>query len=138
MQDKQKNLTVLEAMVFSMCLLLKEQEIRKKHNLVFLCTEALIWKCSVKTIFLKILQTLQYNACSGIRPAILLKKDPSTRFFLWNLQNFWEHLFRRTFTYDCFCKLSILFRKRAHWKIFQMRLTLMKSLENDVKYVQRH
>ena len=113
-------------MVFPICLLLKEQEIRKKHNLVFLCTEALIWRCSVKIVFLKILQTLQYDACSSIRAAILLKKDSSTGFFLWNLQNFEEHLFRRTFTCHCFCKLSILFRKRAHWKLFQMKLTLMK------------
>ena len=36
------------------------------------------------------------------RPAILTKGGSSTGAFLWNLQNFWEHLFSRTPTSDCF------------------------------------
>ena len=36
------------------------------------------------------------------RPAILTKGGSSTGAFLWNLQNFWEHLFWRTSASDCF------------------------------------
>ena len=39
--------------------------------------EAVIWRCSVKTLFLKVLQknqSLFFNKVAGFRPATLLKK----------------------------------------------------------------
>ena len=48
-------------------------------------TEAVFQRCSVKKMFLEIVQNLQ-----GIsfRPATLLKRDPDTGVFLWILWNF--------------------------------------------------
>ena len=57
-------------------------------------------------MLLKILQYSQKNTCVGayfliklqaIKPVTLLRRDSKTNIFLWISQNFWEHLFWRTF-----------------------------------------
>ena len=51
-------------------------------------TEAVARGCSVKKVFLKILQNSQENTCAGIRPVTSLKRDSGTGAFLWILRNF--------------------------------------------------
>ena len=44
-----------------------------------------------------------FNKVAGNWPATLIKINSSADVFLWNLWNFWEHLFWRTSANDCFC-----------------------------------
>ena len=46
--------------------------------------EAVAQRCSVKKVFLEILQNSQENTCvrAGVRPSTLLKRDPGTGVFL--------------------------------------------------------
>ena len=47
--------------------------------------EAVVQRCSVKNIFIKLTQNKQENTCVGVsfqRPATLLKRDFNTRVFL--------------------------------------------------------
>ena len=57
------------------------------------------------------------------RPATLLKRDSNTSIFLWNLQNFQEHLFWRIAANDCFCS-------------FFLMAPIMESLLNKVASLQ--
>ena len=49
-------------------------EFKKETNTKDRKTEALVWRCSVKKVFLKILQISQDFKVAGLRPASLLKK----------------------------------------------------------------
>ena len=61
-------------------------------------------------MFVKFLQISQENTCVGVSltklqafgSGTLLKRDSNTGVFLWNLQNFYERLFWRTFANDYF------------------------------------
>ena len=52
------------------------------------------WSCSVKKMFLEILQISQGNTCdeADFWPTTLLKRDSNTDVFLWNFRNFQENL----------------------------------------------
>ena len=67
-------------------------------------------RCSINKLFLKISQYSKEDTCVGVssliklqvfRTATLLKRDSNTVAFLWKLQNFYKHLFWRTFTNGC-------------------------------------
>ena len=61
-------------------------------------SEAATGSVSWKKLFLKIMQYSQ-ESC---RSATLLKADSNTDVFLWILQNYWEHFFRRRSANGCF------------------------------------
>ena len=48
-------------------------------------------------------QSLFFNNLPGARLNLYLKRDYGTCFFLWILQNFYEHLFHRSPVDDCLC-----------------------------------
>ena len=56
------------------------------------------------------------------------KRDSNTGVFLWNLQNFWEHLFWRTFANDCFFFLNF------HYHQLSCRKVLFHVLEEKQLY----
>ena len=66
-------------------------------------------RCSVKKVFLNILQISQEKILEPLfniklmtfRPATLLKRDSNTGVFLWNLQNILEHLLSGTSISSC-------------------------------------
>ena len=50
---------------------------------------AVVRRYSSKYVFLKISQISQENTCVGVwRPEALLRRDPNTGVFLWDLRNF--------------------------------------------------
>ena len=64
----------------------------------------------------------------------LLKRDFSTGIFLWNLRNFKEHRFWRTFSDDCFCMIIKvpLYIKIEDW-IKLVKSMAMKTLKTMIK-----
>ena len=62
--------------------------------LEFIHTEAVVQRCSVKKVFLKISQNSQENTCVGVSFLQVLglqlyeKRDSNTGVFLWILRNF--------------------------------------------------
>ena len=60
-------------------------------------------------LFLKKLQTF--------RPETLLKRDFNTSIFLWNLQNFSELQFWRSYVNDCFCQIHCFCQIFDVWSI---------------------
>ena len=69
-----------------------------KIQTIHLISDAVVRRCSVKKVFLKIWQNSQENNCIGVsivliklqafRSAFLLKRDSNTGVFLWILPNF--------------------------------------------------
>ena len=93
----------------------------RKKTVLELIAEAVSQRCSVKKVFLEILQNSQESTCARVsffkkkdsgtdvflclRPATFFKKrDSSTCVFLWILQNFLEHLFLQNTSGGCFPK----------------------------------
>ena len=78
--------------------------------LFFFFSEAVSQRCSIKKLFLEILQNSQENTCAMVSfliklaPATLLKKDSGKSAFLWSLRNFYKYVFYRTPLDDCFSK----------------------------------
>ena len=58
-------------------------------------SEAVTRRCSVKNVFLKILQNSQENICDGASFLIKLQDWPNEGVFLWILLNDWEPFFRK-------------------------------------------
>ena len=86
------------------CIALSEA-VARRRSVIKIVSEAVVWRCFVKKVFLEISQNLQENPCAGASFLIMLqacglklyqKRDPDTGAFLWILWNFWEHLFYRT------------------------------------------
>ena len=69
------------------------------HHIKF--RKSILDRCSMKKLFLKILQYSQentyvgvfFNKNAGVQSVTLIKRDSNTGVFLWVLRNFWEHLF---------------------------------------------
>ena len=67
-------------------------------------------RCSIKKVFLRILQNWQGITCDGVSFLItfltffnnVFVKNSDLGFFLSVLRNFWEHLFNRILPRDCF------------------------------------
>ena len=76
---------------------------------LFIYAEAVVWRFSVKKVFLKISQNSQrknlcwrlfFSKVAGLR--LYQKGNSGTGFFLWILRNFSDHFFYRTHSGDCF------------------------------------
>ena len=67
-----------------------------EKGLMKYCSKAVVLRCSVKKVFLKVhnihrkIPVLEFlfNKITDLRPATLLKRDPSTSVFLPILENF--------------------------------------------------
>ena len=61
--------------------------------------------------------SLFFHKITGQQPATLLKKRSNTGVFLLILRNFWEYLFQRTHSGDCFCKTFLHGWSQNKWEI---------------------
>ena len=85
------------------------------------------WNCYVKKGVLRnfanfigkhLCRSLFLIGLQAFRPAALSKRDSNTDVFLWNLQNFWEHLIwglRTTASETCSFTWAALFNKSHIW-----------------------
>ena len=67
-------------------------------------------------------------------PATLLKGDSKTDVYLWNLRNFFEHLFLQNTSSGCFCNLEWLKRCSENfllWLYLKKRYVIEVSKENE-------
>ena len=67
-------------------------------------------------------------------PATLLKGDSNKGVYLWNLRNFFEHLFLQNTSSGCFCNLEWLKRCSEHfllWLYLKKRYVIEASKENE-------
>ena len=67
-------------------------------------------------------------------PATLLKGDSKTGVYLWNLRNFFEHLFLQNTSSGCFCNLEWLKRCSENfllWPYLKRRYVIEVSKENE-------
>ena len=71
---------------------------QNKHLVFFMDVRSSHRRCSVKKVFLEILQISQENTCVRVP----VKKGTLAQVSLWILRNFQEHLFYRTPLDDCF------------------------------------
>ena len=67
----------------------------------------------------------------NVRPATLLKTDSNTGVFLWNLQNFQEHLFWRTLENNCFWQGNEWMTLSATSCSKKTKLTVIKRLRKE-------
>ena len=74
-------------------------------------------------------QSLFFNKVAILlkkKPELYLKRDSGTGFFLWIMQNFWEHLSYRTPPDDCFWIYSTVnneVNKNFEWSYFHWKQT---------------
>ena len=88
-------------------------------------------RCSIKKVFLKILQNWQEITCAGVSFLITILtffnnvffKISQTGFFLPVLQNFWEQLSSRILPGDCFW-ISLMVKKFNHVSLIFPNLQL--------------
>ena len=83
--------------------------------------EAVVWRCTVRKLVLKLTQNSQENIfvrasfkerLLPFRPATHSKKDSNTKFFVWILENSW-----RTSMDNCFCISNTLFQQKELQKL---------------------
>ena len=104
------------------------------------------WRCSMKNLFLKILQYSQENNCwipflikmLTFRPAALLKRDSNVGVFLCILQIFiyfeiWEQLLLILLLYNLFEEK--LFYKEKLWPFMVKKMFIEIRLCNPMMYV---
>ena len=82
-------------------------------------------RCSVKK---GVLRNFANFTGKHLQANNFFKRDSNTGVFLWNLQNFWEHLFWRTFANDCFFFLNF------HYHQLSCRKVLFHVLEEKQLY----